>query len=42
LEHFQEKACAGLDPGWQPVFGKDHASMKQLDDDPIQLDRIIV
>ena len=20
-----EKACAGLDPGWDPVFGKDHA-----------------
>jgi hypothetical protein len=21
LEHFQEKACPGLDPGWNPVFG---------------------
>ena len=20
-----EKACPGLDPGWEPVFGKDHA-----------------
>jgi hypothetical protein len=22
LEHDPEKACAGLDPGWTPVFGK--------------------
>ena len=20
-----KKACPGLDPGWEPVFGKDHA-----------------
>jgi hypothetical protein len=25
LEHDPEKACPGLDPGWTPVFGKDHA-----------------
>jgi hypothetical protein len=25
LEHDSEKACRGLDPGWKPVFGKDHA-----------------
>jgi hypothetical protein len=25
LEHDPEKACPGLDPGWIPVFGKDHA-----------------
>jgi hypothetical protein len=25
LEHDPEKACPGLDPGWVPVFGKDHA-----------------
>src|SRR5262245_50380656 len=25
LEHDPEKACPGLDPGWAPVFGKDHA-----------------
>jgi hypothetical protein len=25
LEHDPEKACPGLDPGWLPVFGKDHA-----------------
>jgi hypothetical protein len=25
LEHDPEKACPGLDPGWKPVFGKDHA-----------------
>jgi uncharacterized protein with von Willebrand factor type A (vWA) domain len=23
-----EKACPGLDPGWEPVFGKDHAQNK--------------
>ncbi len=23
--HDPEKACPGLDPGWAPVFGKDHA-----------------
>jgi hypothetical protein len=23
-----EKACPGLDPGWMPVFGKDHAQSK--------------
>jgi pimeloyl-ACP methyl ester carboxylesterase len=25
LEHDPEKACPGPDPGWVPVFGKDHA-----------------
>ena len=25
LKHDPEKACPGLDPGWIPVFGKDHA-----------------
>jgi hypothetical protein len=25
LEHDPEKACPGLDPGWKPVFGQDHA-----------------
>jgi hypothetical protein len=25
LEHDPEKAWPGLDPGWKPVFGKDHA-----------------
>src|SRR5215211_4313360 len=25
LEHDPENACPGLDPGWMPVFGKDHA-----------------
>jgi hypothetical protein len=25
LEHDPEKACPGPDPGWIPVFGKDHA-----------------
>jgi hypothetical protein len=26
-EHFQEKACPGLDPGWTPVFRRkcDHS-----------------
>src|SRR5262249_35256027 len=28
LEHDPEKACPGLDPGWVPVFGKDHAPPK--------------
>src|SRR6266568_3205277 len=27
-EHDPEKACPGLDPGWTPVFGKDHAQPK--------------
>jgi hypothetical protein len=27
-EHDPEKACPGLDPGWIPVFGKDHAPAK--------------
>jgi hypothetical protein len=30
LEHDSEKACPGLDPGWQPGFGKDHAETKGL------------
>src|SRR4029077_8373273 len=25
IEHDPEKACPGLDPGWTPVFRKDHA-----------------
>jgi hypothetical protein len=25
LKHDPEKACAGLDPGWIPVFRRDHA-----------------
>ncbi|MBX9827232.1 MAG: hypothetical protein K2Y27_19845 [Xanthobacteraceae bacterium] len=25
LEHDPEKACPGLDPGCEAVFGKDHA-----------------
>jgi hypothetical protein len=25
LEHDSEKDCPGLNPGWIPVFGKDHA-----------------
>jgi hypothetical protein len=24
----RKKACPGLDPGWKPVFGKDHAPTK--------------
>jgi predicted ATPase len=28
LEHDPEKTCPGLDPGWIPVFGKDHAPSK--------------
>jgi hypothetical protein len=28
LEHDPEKACPGLDPGWVPVFRKDHAQTK--------------
>jgi hypothetical protein len=27
-EHDPEKACPGLDPGWKPVFRKDHAPQK--------------
>jgi regulator of RNase E activity RraA len=27
-EHDPEKACPGLDPGWIPVFGNDHAPAK--------------
>ena len=33
LEHDPEKACPGLDPGWVPVFGKDHAQTKKLEPD---------
>ncbi len=28
LEHDPEKACPGLDPGWNPVFATDHAQTK--------------
>src|SRR6516164_6289510 len=27
MKHDPEKACPGLDPGWDPVFGKDHAQI---------------
>jgi hypothetical protein len=42
LEHDPEKASPGLDPGWKPVFGRDHAQTKGLDHDPIQLNRIVI
>ena len=29
LEHDPEKACPGLDPGWEPVVGKGHAQTKE-------------
>ena len=29
-EHDPEKACPGLDPGWKPVFRKDHAPPKKI------------
>jgi hypothetical protein len=29
LEHDPEKACPGSDPGWIPVFRKDHAPLKR-------------
>ncbi len=32
-EHDPEKACPGLDPGWIPVFGKDHAQNKEVERD---------
>jgi hypothetical protein len=41
-EHDPEKACPGLDPGWKPVFGQDHAQTKNPDFDPIQLNSIKV
>ncbi len=28
--HDPEKACPGLDPGWSPVFGQDHAQLKNI------------
>ena len=28
FEHDPENACPGLDPGWNPVFRKDHAPLK--------------
>jgi hypothetical protein len=36
-ERDPEKACPGLDPGWKPVFGQDHAQSNNLESDPIQL-----
>jgi hypothetical protein len=33
MEHDPEKACPELDPGWKPVFGKDHAQTKRLEQD---------
>jgi hypothetical protein len=32
LDHDPEKACPGLDPGWIPVFRKDHAPSERDDD----------
>jgi|SRR5713226_2194228 len=29
LEHFQEKACPGLDPGWEPVFRFENATTQK-------------
>jgi hypothetical protein len=29
LGHDPEKACPGLDPGWEPVFGQDHAENEE-------------
>jgi hypothetical protein len=42
LEHDPEKACPGLDPGWHPVFGQDHAPTKYLDaeTDSVELDTV--
>jgi hypothetical protein len=31
--HDPEKACPGLDPGWTPVFGKDHTPPMSLERD---------
>src|SRR5262249_4695223 len=31
LGHDPEKACPGPDPGWMPVFGKDHAPTMKAD-----------
>jgi hypothetical protein len=31
-----EKACPGLDPGWEPVSGKDHAQNNKLEWDAIR------
>ena len=33
LEHDPENACPGLDPGWTPVLGKDHAPPRVDRDD---------
>jgi hypothetical protein len=30
-----EKACPGLDPGWEPVFGKDHAQTQSARASPL-------
>jgi len=32
-EHDPEKACPGLDPGWEPVFGKRSCSSNKLEQD---------
>jgi len=40
LEHDQEKACPGLDPGWTPVFRKDHAPPKIWSAMTVQLEAI--
>jgi hypothetical protein len=30
MEHFAEKACPGLDPGWRPVFRRKCDQLKNL------------
>jgi len=40
IEHDPEKAFPGLDPGWKPVFRKDHASPKKLERQSIQSEAI--
>jgi Ala-tRNA(Pro) deacylase len=40
LEHDPEKACPGLDPGWKPVFQKDHAPPNNESADRFNLEAI--
>ena len=35
--HDPEKACPGPDPGWEPVFGQDHAAKESPDDPACEL-----
>jgi hypothetical protein len=44
LMHNPGKACPGLDPGWKPVFRRDHAQAKKLerDADPTITHHILV